>query len=95
MFGWTRKLLFKPVLWASNKFASRPDKQRVFNALTDLHNCILQQQKKKGPVISFDSKKDKFIIFSDQHKGAKNGADDFMLCEPNYLAALDHYYQNN
>jgi len=92
---WLRKLLFKPVLWASNKFASRPDRQRVFKSLTDLHNCILEQQKKKGPVISFDSKKDKFIIFSDQHKGAKNGADDFMLCEPNYLAALEHYYQNN
>lgn len=94
MFGWARRLLFKPVLWASNKFASKPDRQRVFKALTDLHNSIIQQQKKKGPVISFDSQKDKFIIFSDQHKGAKNGADDFMLCEPNYLAALEHYYQN-
>ena len=92
---WLRKLLFKPVLWASNKFASKPDRQRVFKALTSLHDCIIKQQIKKGPVISFDSKTDKFIIFSDQHKGAKNGADDFMLCEPNYLAALDYYYQNN
>lgn len=92
---WLRKLLFKPVLWASNKFASRPNKQRVFSALTSLYDCIAQQEKKKGPIISFDSKKDKFIIFSDQHKGAKNGADDFMLCEPNYLAALDYYHQNN
>ena len=49
----------------------------------------------KGIVIPFDSSKDRFIIFSDQHKGAKNGADDFMLCEPNYLAALDYYLQNN
>jgi hypothetical protein len=95
MAQWLRKLLFKPVLWASNKFASKPDRQRVFKALTDLHKCILQQQRKKGPVISFDSNTDKFIIFSDQHKGAKNGADDFMLCEPNYLAALDYYHQND
>lgn len=94
MSVWLRKLLFKPILWASNKFASRPDRERIYKALTDLHNCIIKQEKKKGPVISFDSKKDKFIIFSDQHKGAKNGADDFMLCEPNYLKALDHYYQN-
>ena len=95
MFAWTRKLLFKPVLWASNKFASRPDRNRIYKALTDLHDCIIKQEKKKGPVISFDGKKDKFIVFSDQHKGAKNGADDFMLCEPNYLAALDYYYQND
>lgn len=95
MAMWLRQLLFKPVLWASNKFASKPDKQRIFKSLSSLHDCIVQLEKKKGPVISFDSKKDKFIIFSDQHKGAKNGADDFMLCEPNYLAALDYYYQNN
>ncbi|MBO9682658.1 MAG: metallophosphoesterase [Flavisolibacter sp.] len=95
MVPWFRKLLFKPVLWASNKFASKPDRQRIYKALSDLHDCILKQSKKKGPIISFDSKKDKFIIFSDQHKGAKNGADDFMLCEPNYLAALDYYYQHN
>ena len=94
MATWLQKLLFKPVLWASNKFASRPDRQRVFKALTSLHDCIIQQQKKKGPIISFDSRKDRFIIFSDQHKGAKNGADDFMICEPNYLAALDYYFQN-
>jgi predicted phosphodiesterase len=94
MFGWARRLLFKPVLWASDKFASKPDRQRINKALTDLQDCIIKEQKKKGPVIPFDSKKDKFIIFSDQHKGAKNGADDFMLCEPNYVSALDYYYQN-
>lgn len=92
---WLRRLLFQPVLWASNKFASRPDRERVYKALSSLHDCIVKDEKKKGRIISFDSKTDKFIIFSDQHKGAKNGADDFMLCEPNYLAALDHYYQNN
>jgi hypothetical protein len=95
MANWFQKTLFKPVLWASNKFASRPDKQRVFKALSSLYDCIHQQDKKKGPVISFDSKKDRFIIFSDQHKGAKNGADDFMICEPSYLAALDYYFQND
>jgi predicted phosphodiesterase len=94
MPAWIEKLLFKPVLWASNKFASKPDRPRVYKALSSLHDCILRGEKKKGPIIPFDRKKDKFIIFSDQHKGAKNGADDFMLCEPNYLAALDYYYQN-
>lgn len=90
-----RKILFKPVLWSSQKFSARPDRERVFKALSSLLDCILQGKIKKGPVISFNSNTDRFIIFSDQHKGAGNGADDFMLCEPNYLAALDYYYEKN
>lgn len=93
MVSWFKRLLFKWVLWASNKFASKPDKQRIFKALSSLHQCIIEEEKSKGISIRFDSSKDRFIIFSDQHKGAKNGADDFMICEPNYLAALDHYFQ--
>jgi predicted phosphodiesterase len=92
MLNWLRKLLLRPVMWASEKFSSRPDRQRIYNALSSLLDCIIKEQKKKGPIISFDCNTEKFIIFSDQHKGAKNGADDFMICEPNYLAALDYYY---
>ena len=92
---WLRKILFKPVLWISNKYTSAPDRNRVFHELTDLLDCITDQKKKKGLVIPFNLTTDKFIIFSDQHKGAKNGADDFMLCEPNYLAALDYYFKEN
>jgi predicted phosphodiesterase len=43
-------------------------------------------------VVPFEAGQEKFIIFSDMHKGAKNGADDFAVCEPAYLAALDFYY---
>ena len=32
-------------------------------------------------------------MLSDQHKGAKNHADDFAGCENNYLAALKYYYK--
>lgn len=46
---------------------------------------------KKGFVLPFNSETHRFIIFSDHHKGRKNGADDFMLAEKNYLAALQHY----
>jgi predicted phosphodiesterase len=28
------------------------------------------------------------------HKGTKNGADDFAVCEPSYTTALDYYYQH-
>lgn len=92
---WLRQKLFKLVLWASNKFSSRPKKEAVFEALTSLRDNIKNNKESKGIILPFELKSGRFIIFSDQHKGAKNGADDFMLCEPAYLGALDHYYQNN
>ncbi|MFI5186418.1 MAG: metallophosphoesterase [Chitinophagales bacterium] len=84
-------ILLKPVLWFANRFSSRPILARVFKALSGLKKRIEKQPSKKGPLISINAEHDKVIVFSDQHKGAKNGADDFMLCEPNYLAALDYY----
>lgn len=33
----------------------------------------------------------RFIVFSDQHKGGGDGADEFRLCRPAYEAALTHY----
>jgi UDP-2,3-diacylglucosamine pyrophosphatase LpxH len=92
---WLRKQIFKVVLWASNKFASRPDKKRVFDALDDILQSILSGKESKGVVIPFNTDTSRFIIFSDQHKGSGNGADDFLLCEPAYLAALDYYHQHN
>lgn len=90
-----RFILLKPVLWAAKKFSSKPDRKRVFKALSKLSRHILRYSGKKGLVIPFEEHAGKFIIFSDQHKGARNGADDFMLAEPNYLAALDHYCKND
>ncbi len=84
-------LLRKPVLWATKKFSSRPQKDRIFKALDKLYEEILQDPGKKGIEILFQEAGKKFIIFSDQHKGARDGADDFMMAEPNYLAALEHY----
>jgi predicted phosphodiesterase len=89
-----RNLLYKPVIWLIGKYDSRPDRARVDEALSKLHSAILKGTEKKGINIPFDANSGKFIIFSDQHKGARDGADDFAAAEPNYLAALDHYYQN-
>ncbi|MBL7741425.1 MAG: metallophosphoesterase [Chitinophagaceae bacterium] len=89
-----RRLLLKPVLWATSKFSSKPDRAKIFRALDKLYEHILSEPPKKGVVIPFDINAGKFIIFSDQHKGGRDGADDFTLAEPNYLAALDHYYRN-
>src|SRR5687768_9730904 len=93
-----RKLLIRlfqqPVLRMANRYSSKPDRPRIYAALSDLLSRILNGEKEKGLVIPFDIHTGKFIIFSDQHKGRRNGADDFTLCEPNYLAALDYYYQS-
>lgn len=88
-------LFTKPVLWLANKFSSNPNMERVHTALTKLYNSIINGTNKKGIVLSLDISKDRFIIFSDQHKGAKNGSDDFRTAEANYINALEYYYTEN
>ena len=86
-----QQLLTKPVIDLANKWSSRPDKRRVDRALTALYQNINKEPGKLGTVIEFDATRDRFIIFSDQHKGARDGADIFAKAENNYLAALEHY----
>jgi predicted phosphodiesterase len=86
-----RFLLLKPILWFVERFVSNPDRSRIFDALSALQTKIESDGGKKGFVIPFDPLLNKFIIFSDQHKGRKNGADDFAPAEQAYLAALNHY----
>lgn len=92
---WLRRQIFKAVQWASNKYASRPEKGRVFEAMDKILHDIRNGKEDTGIIVPFDAEKDRFILFSDQHKGARNGADDFILSEHNYLTALDYYLQNN
>lgn len=87
-------LLLKPILWASGKFSSKPQPDKIFEALSKLQQDIADKLTRKGIIITLNPQ-DKFIVFSDQHRGAKNGADDFMNAEPNYLAALDYYFKND
>jgi predicted phosphodiesterase len=87
--------LLRPVLWASSFFSSRPDKKRIFSSLSGLLQHILRYPGKRGLIIPFKNGSESFIIFSDQHKGRKNGADDFALAEQNFLAALEFYASNN
>jgi hypothetical protein len=86
-------ILLKPILWASRKFASRPERPRIFKALCELFRAIKEEPGKKGVVLAL-KEQTRFIIFSDQHRGAKNGADDFMKAEDSYLAALNYYFDN-
>lgn len=89
-----RWLLLKPVLWLTQRYSSNPDREQVFNALDELLKTIKTNPGKKGITIPFDCYSGKFIIFSDMHKGGGNGADDFMLCEDNYLQALEYYHHS-
>ncbi|MEO8885647.1 MAG: metallophosphoesterase [Mucilaginibacter sp.] len=86
-----QRLLTKPVINLANRLSSRPDKRRVDKALSDLYKNMTTKPGKRGMVMPFDTDKDKFIILSDQHKGARDGMDIFAKSAKNYLAALDHY----
>ena len=43
-------------------------------------------------LVSLDVASDRYVVFSDHHRGQRDGADDFSRNEVAYLAALDHYY---
>lgn len=45
----------------------------------------------QAPPVALDTATAKWVIFSDMHKGARNGADDFRRCEQAYNAALAWY----
>ena len=82
------------IIRMSNKFGSRPDRKRIHDALSTLYKTINQEPGKRGLIFEITDR-DKFIILSDQHKGARDYADDFSLAEKNYLKALDYYNQHD
>jgi predicted phosphodiesterase len=90
-----QRLFLKPVTRIADRYTSRPDRAHVHHALTRLYADVISKSNKKGLLLEFNPSTDRFIIFSDMHKGAKNGADDFAFCEKNYLQALTHYNENN
>ena len=50
---------------------------------------VLAQELKNELAVQFDDAR--FVIFSDQHRGDRDSADDFRRCETIYSAALQHY----
>lgn len=88
-----RKLLYfllrRPLTWLA-QFTGSPDKEAVFRSLGRLYKS---SDKKKGRVITLNMGEvgDKYIVFSDQHKGNGDNGDDFRNSEANYIAALNHY----
>ena len=88
------KNLFGPLLTRLASNASSPDKTEVHKSLSRLLRNIKERPGKKGIVLNPDFAIDKFIIFSDHHKGNRDHGDDFANNELNYLAALDYYLLN-
>jgi predicted phosphodiesterase len=88
-------LLAGPINWAASKFTSFPKQEKVDASLSELYKEIINGNEKKGKLFAFQPSEQPVIIFSDQHKGARDGSDDFRMAEENFLCALDYYNQRN
>jgi predicted phosphodiesterase len=90
-----QRLLQKPVTRLAEKLSSSPDKTKIFSSMSQLLEGIRKEKEACGITIPFELPTGKFIIFSDQHKGARDLADDFRLSEKNYITALNYYLEND
>ena len=64
---------------------------RVGKALDAAFDRVKQTDAPDGDMKVLHLTTDRYIIFSDQHRGARNGADDFQRAERAYNAALAYY----
>ena len=92
-----RFFLSRPLTWIADYFSSAPKPVSVFRSLSNLYyskkDSLVAERLK---ILEVEIKKEKFIVFSDQHKGNKSWADDFNGgCEKNYIAALSFYNSAN
>lgn len=63
------------------------DHARVAKAM----DAALARTIASGDVIEVDIQSDQFVVFSDLHKGSRDGADDFQVAEPSYNQAIAYY----
>ena len=75
----------------ANHLSASPEKKAVFKSLSKLYKSSRNPKSNRITVIDINCIADNFIVFSDQHKGNKDHADDFTNCEANYIAALQYY----
>jgi len=66
--------------------------KRVREALDTAFDRTRQVEAAEGTK-SLDLSSDRYVIFSDQHKGIRHGADDFRRSERAYNAALAYYFR--
>ena len=86
-----RWILKRPVNWLAGKVSSAPDKESVMEALTELYGDMSKRKSKRLKKLNLGALNQRVIIFSDEHRGTRDGSDDFAVCEKAYLAALDYY----
>lgn len=86
-----KRLLARPVTWLANKVSSAPNQRIVFEALSTVYQNAIDPKSNKAEFLLLTDNSMPVIILSDQHKGNRNGADDFAPTESTYLEAL-HYY---
>ena len=67
--------------------AQRKYEQNVAKAL----NRVYESDATEEQEIDLDTAR--IVVFSDHHKGARDGADDFFRCERAYAAALAYYLE--
>lgn len=89
------KKILTPLLEKLASNASAPDREIVFKSLSNLLRSVKGPSDKRGVKIAADLQKDRFVVFSDHHKGNRDHGDDFAYSEKNYLAALDHYFSKS
>ncbi len=83
-------LFRRPLTWMANTLSAKPERKTVFASLGKLYNSSKKNGKRVCSLVT-DAATGRFIIFSDQHKGSRDSADDFAGNEQNYLAALQYY----
>jgi predicted phosphodiesterase len=96
-----KQLLRRFFTWLADKFTSKPNEKLIHHSLNKLYKGILERpegqsnllETRVGLVLPFEASTGRFIIFSDQHKGNGNAADDFVANRQNYAAALRYYLQ--
>lgn len=84
-----QRLLTKPVTKLANRFSSSPKQEAVLASLSALQQSLITNTTAALQITDTS----RIILFSDHHKGKRNGADDFASNEPTYLAALNYYQQ--
>lgn len=69
--------------------ARRQDRytRRVCDAMASAYRRAEKEER------DVDLQSARYVILSDQHRGARDGADDFRRCEAAYNAALGYYYE--
>ncbi|WP_194775352.1 metallophosphoesterase [Pararhodonellum marinum] len=90
-------VLKRPIIWFSQRVSSSPQKEAVFERLSEIYEGITSDSDlKEGAMYDINLKDGRStIILTDHHKGNRRGGDEFRHTEGTYLAALDYYDQKD